>query len=446
METGKKMKEATPKVSVIVPVYNPGEGIKQCLASLCHQSLQDIEMIFIDDCGDDGAMEYVRDAAAEDARIRILVNDSNSGAGYSRNRGIEEARGEYLSFVDPDDYVAENFLELLYTRAVPDKPDIVKGERLHVDSSGAISPDQGGLPLNGRIRKGLAKGEPIFNLFTYNHWTAIFRRECIIQSGAKYGLSRNSQDTTFLLRAGYYAKSIALEDDAIYFYVARKQSRMNDCSAFRLQQEIMAFNDQVQFVLEHYDNSKDEKEYICERIMYLMRVHSWAIQSPDTVESARYFLSSLQKLVSDLPFVDDLVAMSTIVMALVKYEANLSTWPYRVQGQEQPLESTIDVIRRWAAFIKEHPECAEDTRYGYHWRDVYIRALSDLRLSPQKTSLKRRRAYYQEIRKQSADVPDKSMLLKDKYIALFLNTGVNGYQIRRVLKKIYLHVFYRNLR
>ena len=105
----------SPLVSVIVPVWNPGPGITRCIESLRNQTLEEIEMIFVDDCGTDDSMDKVRDAAEDDSRILIIENGKNIGAGPSRNRGIEAARGEYLSFVDPDDHVAPDFLELLYT-------------------------------------------------------------------------------------------------------------------------------------------------------------------------------------------------------------------------------------------------------------------------------------------------------------------------------------------
>ena len=98
-------------VSLIVPVWNPGEGVKKCIESLRSQTLTNIEIIFVDDRGSDASMEAIRAAAELDSRIKILVNPENSGPGYSRNAGIEASRGEYLGFIDPDDYVApEDYL------------------------------------------------------------------------------------------------------------------------------------------------------------------------------------------------------------------------------------------------------------------------------------------------------------------------------------------------
>ena len=147
------------KVSVVLPVYNPGEGVRRCIESLRGQTLRDIEMIFVDDRGTDGAMAVIEAAAREDARIRVLKNDVNRGAGYSRNRGIEAAQGEYLSFVDPDDYAAPDFLEKLYRATEPGKPDIVKGERAMIDMEGRGIPERG-TPLSRHIREGMAQGKP----------------------------------------------------------------------------------------------------------------------------------------------------------------------------------------------------------------------------------------------------------------------------------------------
>ncbi|MBQ9058034.1 MAG: glycosyltransferase family 2 protein, partial [Atopobiaceae bacterium] len=98
---------------MIVPVWNPGEEIIRCIDTLRNQTLRNIEMLFIDDCGTDDSMEHVARAAEEDPRIRIIRNPENLGVGAARNIGIDLANGLYLSFVDPDDYLAEDFLETL---------------------------------------------------------------------------------------------------------------------------------------------------------------------------------------------------------------------------------------------------------------------------------------------------------------------------------------------
>lgn len=112
-------------------------------------------------------------AAAEDPRIRIITNTENMGPGNSRNAAIDVSRGEYLSFVDADDYVSPNFLEVLYTKAKSEDLDIVKGRNVYEleDGTEAAHAD-----LNELIRKGLQEGKSLFRLFSYQHTSAIYRR------------------------------------------------------------------------------------------------------------------------------------------------------------------------------------------------------------------------------------------------------------------------------
>ena len=215
-------------VSVILPVYNPGKGIRKCIESLQRQTLRDIEMIFVDDCGTDGAMEQVKEAAARDSRIKYLINPHNIGPGPSRNRGIEAAEGEYLAFADPDDYLGEDFLELLYTKGVSTGADIVKGNRILVDENGEEIKEKRKDNLNERIQRGLSIGENLCVYFSYDHWTAIYRRDWVMSSGARYGTSCNSEDVTFQLRVSYGTRKIEFAENAIYYYVTRKQSRVRD--------------------------------------------------------------------------------------------------------------------------------------------------------------------------------------------------------------------------
>ena len=85
------------KASVIVPVWNPGPGILRCIESLRNQTLKEIEMIFVDDCGTDDSMDKVRTAATEDPRIRILKNEENVGSGPSRDALLFSMGGSLAS-------------------------------------------------------------------------------------------------------------------------------------------------------------------------------------------------------------------------------------------------------------------------------------------------------------------------------------------------------------
>lgn len=113
------------KVSVIVPVYNVELYLRECLDSIINQTLKDIEIICIDDCSTDSSYKILEEYAKKDNRIKIFKNSKNESVGYNRNLGIKEAKGEYISFIDSDDFISKDFLYNLYDTAKKYNSDIV---------------------------------------------------------------------------------------------------------------------------------------------------------------------------------------------------------------------------------------------------------------------------------------------------------------------------------
>ena len=155
------MSKKVPKVSVVLPVYNVEPYIDRCIESLQAQTMDELEFIFVDDCSTDGSMEAIERWATTDDRVRILRNEQNLGSGPSRNRGIEAACGYYLSFVDPDDYVALDFYELLWRAAEANSfPSIVKGSRVFAQEGETGHFESAASNLNDIIRNGLRTSMP----------------------------------------------------------------------------------------------------------------------------------------------------------------------------------------------------------------------------------------------------------------------------------------------
>ncbi|ARQ98474.1 lipooligosaccharide biosynthesis glycosyltransferase [Campylobacter devanensis] len=103
-----------PKVSIIIPVYNVEKYISQCLDSAINQSLKDIEIIIVDDCGSDKSMDIAKEYAKNDNRIKIIKNSYNQGPFTSRNNAVLAANGEYLVFLDSDDFLDLRACEIAY--------------------------------------------------------------------------------------------------------------------------------------------------------------------------------------------------------------------------------------------------------------------------------------------------------------------------------------------
>ena len=100
-------------ISVIVPVYNVEDYLHVCINSILNQTYQDFEIICIDDASTDSSLEILEYFSLKDSRVKVLKNDSNKGPGYSRNRGLDVAKGKYVSFLDADDWFSLNTFEVL---------------------------------------------------------------------------------------------------------------------------------------------------------------------------------------------------------------------------------------------------------------------------------------------------------------------------------------------
>ena len=235
-------------ISVVIPVFNAERYLHSFIDNLKEQTLDALEFIFVDDCSTDRSLEILKEFSDQDARVRIIENSVNLGEGGSRNCGIQEARGLYVNTIDPDDLLASNYYELLYAKAREGSYDVVKGTRIQVDEATGEEhkPNRG---LNYDIEKGFTKGVPLFQLFRYEHQTGIFARYLFDNPEVCYGTSPNACDTTFLLRICPYAKSFAIEQDALYYYIKRKGSATDGYTIKRSWAELVALKEQIDTLL-----------------------------------------------------------------------------------------------------------------------------------------------------------------------------------------------------
>ncbi len=151
------------KISIVIPVYNAAKYLPECLDSLRNQTLEDIEIICVDDCSKDNSLEILRAYAQQDSRIQVIALTTPSSALIARKRGAEAACGEYIWFNDSDDRVALNACELLYKQIKKKKVDILQFNN-DVIASGPIA--QARIDLNKRLSApylGKLKGKEVFN-------------------------------------------------------------------------------------------------------------------------------------------------------------------------------------------------------------------------------------------------------------------------------------------
>lgn len=129
-----------PLISILIPVYNVEQFLCRCLESVINQTYHNLEIILIDDGSTDESGKICDCYAAKDARIRV-IHQSNAGIGYVRNRSIQTASGEMVMFVDSDDYIPSNAVQLLYDRMQNDGSDLAVGKYVDVYEDGTINED-----------------------------------------------------------------------------------------------------------------------------------------------------------------------------------------------------------------------------------------------------------------------------------------------------------------
>ena len=171
------------KVSIIVPVYNVEKYLERCLNSLINQTLKEIEIICINDGSTDNSKLILEKYASDDSRIKI-INQENQGLSIARNNGLKAAKGEYIGYVDSDDWISENFYELLYNNAMKYGADIACGEIVRPNAS----KHKNFLSLS-KI-KTYTKTEDKYSACYIPRksyvWNKIYRRECLVASKVQF--------------------------------------------------------------------------------------------------------------------------------------------------------------------------------------------------------------------------------------------------------------------
>ena len=241
------------KISIIIPVYNAARYLAQSLDSLLGQTLKDIEVICIDDCSTDNSLDILKKYEKKDPRIKIISFSRKQNAAIARNAGLHIAHGQYLGFVDSDDFIDLDFYEKLYTKATETGADIIKGNALTVE-------------LNGTERKSVVNEYIRQNKMNFlsQWWTAIYKRAMIEENAIRFPEEcPKAQDVVFLNRCLTHANSVNILDNCFYHYIRRENSldskKLPDAS---VESEMRAINYILMDLNDCYPEHLDKNGYL----------------------------------------------------------------------------------------------------------------------------------------------------------------------------------------
>lgn len=219
-----------PLISIIVPVYNVSEYLRQALDSCLNQSFQNFEIICIDDCSTDGSLEILKDYAQKDSRIKVIEFKENHGQGYARNYALYNvACGEYVMFLDPDDWYEPDTFEIAYNKIEKNNNDfLIFGYKIFDEATGEVSMNTKYLePFTDVIDK------PDIKLYELNKsfiiavymWAMIYKKDFLIKNNIKCSEDiRIGEDIEFYIRAVVNSDSVSVVDKPMYNYRIKRKS------------------------------------------------------------------------------------------------------------------------------------------------------------------------------------------------------------------------------
>lgn len=218
-----------PKVSIIVPIYNVEKYLDRCMQSLINQTLEDIEIIMVNDGSPDKCPEMCDNYAKKDSRIKV-IHKQNAGLGYARNSGLKIALGEYIAFVDSDDYIDLNMYETLYQYASLKNLDVIYcGFRKEFEPNKYLNISECNSYteyIGDTIKKIIPDfiASPPHMRQEYIHdmsvWHSIYRKDIIVQNDIKFISERDyvSEDIPFQIDFLKHCNRISFIPDIMYFY------------------------------------------------------------------------------------------------------------------------------------------------------------------------------------------------------------------------------------
>ena len=224
----------TPKVSVIIPVYNVEKYLRECLDSVVNQTLREIEIICVDDGSTDSSLDILKEYASKDNRITVIAQQ-NLHAGVARNAGLAVARGEYLSFLDSDDFFELNMLEKLVDNITAFNSDIALCKcSLYKEDTKEISEKELDFSLNLNllpsdgyfIPKKLAGR--LFSVCQGFPWDKLFRKSFIEKNGRKFQNLMNTNDAYFSFTSLAMAEKVSFMKDRLIFKRHKHGTSLSD--------------------------------------------------------------------------------------------------------------------------------------------------------------------------------------------------------------------------
>lgn len=315
-----------PLISVIVPVYNIEQYIERCLKSIIKQTYVHLEIILVDDGSTDCSGKICDDYSQKDKRIRV-IHKNNGGLSDARNVGIDVAQGEYLSFIDGDDFIQKNMIEYLLNKMLTHTADIsvCSYKVVYGGCETDTFPKQSG---NDIILDSYHAMEAILTTRKYGSvmaWNKLYKRELFEQSKIRYPVNRLHEDVFVTYKLYYYSTKIVYSDIPLYFYYQRHDSITGKGFSIKQMEDILASaNETLDFIRE-----KDiilEKQAECNFIISNILLINQAIISKQVKSNVPYLLKLKKNIFSVQNYMSNKYLPFNVIVAIKLLKINLKIY------------------------------------------------------------------------------------------------------------------------
>lgn len=255
-----------PFISIIIPIYKiPEEFLRKCIDSVINQSFKDIEIILVDDESPDKCGEICDEYANIDSRIKV-IHQKNQGVSVARNTGIELASGEWISFVDADDWIEEDYVKTFYNMSLSNKNDIlmcdcyvnytskeVENKFFRDASIKAVNEEKDRFLLQYLCSK--IYNDNLSNTDIGSPWAKIYRKDYLIENNLRFNPKLiRMQDNVFNLYAFQMASSLYYEENYLYHYRKSEFSGFNRFTPNIIKYYELVFDELERFIIKYKKN------------------------------------------------------------------------------------------------------------------------------------------------------------------------------------------------
>lgn len=238
------------KISVIIPVYNVSKYLVTNINNLTTQTLNNLELIYVDDGSTDDSLAILLKYQEKHKNMKV-IHQENSGVSAARNKGLDEATGDYIAFVDPDDIISKYMFERLYTAINDAKADVVACEFMTFTKTPKFKlGSKREIYNNEEAMRLLLEGRDISNFL----WNKLYKRDLF--KGIQFREGKIFEDLDVMYQIIDRSKKICVIDDVLYGYYQRSDSYVHKFDDNYISNYIEVYNDKRKFLLKNYPKLK----------------------------------------------------------------------------------------------------------------------------------------------------------------------------------------------